>query len=173
MRLYALAYPELAPADRAWIDAIRAEHDPLHRLVAPHFTLVFPVSRVDRDALVTEVTRQAAGCRPIAFVLRSAVPFKDVTAPGADVFLVPDEGFGALVRLHDRLHASALAPELRLDIPAIPHLTVGRAPDPRACKRLADRLNAREFAVPGTIAALDVVERESGPVRTIARVPLG
>ncbi len=173
MALLVLAYPELAPDDRAWIERVRAEHDPRHAVVAAHFTIVFPTTSLLAEAFVAEVARQAEGCAPIPFVLRSALPFKDVTGEGADIFLVPDEGFGALVRLHDRLYAGALAPVLRLDIPSIPHITVGRAADPRACKRLADALNARPFAIRGTIAALDVVAREEHAVRTIARLPLG
>ena len=178
MALLVLAYPELAPDDRAWIERVRAEHDPRHAVVAAHFTIVFPTTSLLTtsllaEAFVAEVARQAEGCAPIPFVLRSALPFKDVTGEGADVFLVPDEGFGALVRLHDRLYAGALALALRLDIPSIPHITVGRAADPRDCKRLADALNARPFAIRGTIAALDVVAREEHAVRTIARLPLG
>ncbi len=173
MPLLVLAYPELAPPDRAWIERIRAEHDPRHAVVAAHFTIVFPITDLAPDALVDEVTRQAAACAPISFVLRSALPFKDVTGEGADVFLVPDEGFVALVRLHDRLYAGALAPRLRLDIPSLPHITVGRAADPRACKRLADALNARPFAIPGRIAALDVVMHDDQALHNIARLPLG
>jgi 2'-5' RNA ligase len=172
MTLLVLAYPELEPADRAWIERIRAEHDPRHIAVAAHVTLVFPVAGMDPDTLIADVARQASGVAPIPFVLRSALPFKDVTGRGTDVFLVPDEGFGALVRLHDRLYAGALASALRLDIPSIPHITIGRSDDPTLCKRLADDLNAQPFAIHGRVTALDVVLRAEQAVRTIARLPL-
>ncbi len=172
MTLLVLAYPELEPADRAWIERIRAEHDPRHTAVAAHLTLVFPVVDIDPAALIADVARQASGVTPIPFVLRSALPFKDVTGRGTDVFLVPDDGFGALVRLHDRLYAGALAPALRLDIPSIPHITIGRSDDSTLCKRLADEINAQPFAVHGHVTALAVVMREEQAVRTIARLPL-
>lgn len=173
MALLALAYPELAPGDRAWIEAIRAAHDPRHAIVAAHITLVFPTTDLAPEAFVAAVARHASGGAPIPFTLRCALPFGDTTGAATDVFLVPDEGLGALVRLHDRLYAGALAPALRLDIPFIPHLTVGRAADPREAKRLADALNARPLAVAGRVAALDVVAHEAGAVRTLARLPLG
>jgi hypothetical protein len=172
MALLVLAYPELAPEDRAWIEGIRAEYHLRHARVAAHFTLVYPVWDLDADAFVADVSRQAAGCASIPFVLRWALPFKDVTGEGTDVLLVPEEGFSALARLHDRLYAGDLAPRLRLDIPTIPHLTVAHSADPHPCKRLADALNARPVAIPGSIAALDLVVADVRAVRTIARLPL-
>ena len=172
MALPVLAYPGLAPEDRAWIEGIRAAHHPRHASVAAHFTLVYPVRDLDADAFVADVSRQAAGCARIPFVLRWALPFKDVTGEGTDVFLVPEEGFSALARLHDRLYAGGLTSRLRLDIPTIPHLTVAHGADPQACKRLADALNARPLAIAGSIAALDLVVADERAVRTIARLPL-
>src|ERR671933_42157 len=121
------------------------------RTVMARLVLAYPVRDLAPDAFVADVSRQAAGCVRIPFVLRWALPFKDVTGEGTDVFLVPEEGFSALARLHDRLYAGALASRLRLDIPTIPHLTVAHSADPQACKRLADALNARPLAISGTI----------------------
>lgn len=173
MTLLVIAYPDLPPADRAWIETIRTAHDPRHGVVAAHFTLVFPTDALAPDALVAAVQRQATGFGPFAFMLRAALPFRDVTGSGGDVFLVPDEGMSAFVRLHDQLYAGVLAPALRLDIPFVPHLTVGRCAALAACKRLADTLNARPFALPGTVNALDIIERQADTIRTLARVSLG
>jgi hypothetical protein len=41
MALAVVAYPKLDPKDAEWIEAIRAEHDPLSRdIIAAHITLV-------------------------------------------------------------------------------------------------------------------------------------
>jgi hypothetical protein len=173
MALLALAYPKLAPGDLAWIEALRTAHDPAHGLVAAHFTLVFPVAGMDAASFSAAIRQQLQGCAPLSFVLRSALPVKDVIGPTTDVYLVPDEGFGALVRLHDRLYAGQLAGQLRLDIPYIPHITIARSLDPFACKGLADDLNARTIALAGTITALDIVLHEEGAVQTLERVGLG
>jgi 2'-5' RNA ligase len=174
--LLVLAYPTLAPDDHAWIQAMRAEHDArLHGVVAPHITLVFPLpadSTVAPAALVEQARRAAAGQSAIPIALRCAIVAPD--APGGDtlVFLVPDEGFGALVRLHDRLYAGPLAGALRLDLPFIPHITVARAADAWACKRLADEINARPLAIAGSVDALEVIAYDGRVIQTIERVAL-
>ena len=77
-----------------------------------------------------------------------------------------------MVKLHDRLYTGPLAAELRLDIPFIPHLTVGNASEAQACKRLADDLNARGVSIHGGIATLGVVRYEGGRVESIERIEL-
>lgn len=173
MALLVLAYPRVAVTDFEWIQAIRARHDERYfRLVAPHFTLVFPVSGLEWGVFIEHVRRQAAGTRPINFVARCAIVVEDDSRQFSHVFLVPDEGFSDLVRLHDRLYTGVLAPELRLDITFIPHVGVGNAEDATACKRLADELNAQGFHVAGTIDALDVVWYEQDKIETIEQIAL-
>jgi 2'-5' RNA ligase len=177
MPLLVLAYPEFAPEDSVWIEMIRAVHDLAHERVRAHFTLVYPLPDTPEqfgvEVVSAVIESAAAEFAPIAFVLRSAIPFNDLLGPETNVFLMPDEGFGALVRLHDRLYSGPLAGALRLDIPSVPHITVARLRSPQAAKRLADTLNGRDFAIAGTITALYLVTHDGGTVRTITRVPLG
>ena len=174
MSLLVLAYPSIARADYEWIQRIRAQHDGhYYRLVEPHFTFVFPVSKVEREDFVEHVKRQSSGAEPIKFVLRCALVVADDSGKLSHVFLVPDEGFSEIVRLHDRLYTGALAPELRLDIPFIPHIDVCTALDARECKDLADELNAEGFRLEGRIETLDVVSYENATVQTIERIELG
>jgi hypothetical protein len=88
----------------------------------------------------------------------------------AHAFLVPDEGFSAVVRLHDRLHSGPLARELRLDLPFIPHLAVANTPTPEACKEIVDALNARPFEIRGSVESLDVIGFDGTSVWTIEQV---
>ena len=174
MALLVIAYPRMAAADFAWIQAIRARHDERYfRLVAPHVTLVFPVGGMAQDVLVEHIRRQAAGRKPITFVARCAIVVEDDSKKFSHVFLVPDEGFSEIVRLHDRLYTGVLAPSLRLDITFIPHLGVGNSTDARACKALADELNAQDFRLSGLIDTLDVVCYEHDKVETVAQIALG
>ena len=133
-----LAYLRLTPADWAWVQVLRARHDARYSgVVDPHFTLVFPVHGLVSDTFVAHVERQAKGIEPIWFVLRQAVIEKDTFSAYTHVFLVPDEGYAAIVALHDRLYTGVLAAEQRTDIPFIPHIGVGNAVDPAACRRVA------------------------------------
>jgi hypothetical protein len=52
---------------------------------------------------------------------------------GSYVFLVPDEGSGALSLLHDRLYSGLLA-SLRIDLPYVPHITIGRCSERQKAK---------------------------------------
>jgi hypothetical protein len=86
---------------------------------------------------------------------------------------VPDEGYSEIVKLHDKLYDGPLAPELRLDIPFIPHIGIGNAIDPFACKKLADELNRKAFEIDGRIETLDVTWYEENKVETLERIELG
>lgn len=65
-----------------------------------------------------------------------------------------------------------LASELRLDIPFLPHITVGKTSDPGLAKALADQLNQQSMAIEGRIEILDVIRYEKMTLQTLERVPL-
>jgi 2'-5' RNA ligase len=171
--LVVIAYPTLSPADHARVQEIRAAHDERYfKLVDPHITLVFPTSALGERELISHVRDGAAGQTKIDFILRCAMVWDDATQPCWHVFLVPEEGFSAVVGLHDRLYRGPLASELRLDIPFIPHMGVATSPDSQACKALADLLNTGGIAITGRIERLDITAVETDRVRTIATVNL-
>jgi len=77
-----------------------------------------------------------------------------------------------LVKLHDALYRRALASELRLDIPFLPHITIGKTSDPWQAKALADQLNQQSLAIQGRLETLDVIMYEKMTVQTLERIPL-
>ncbi len=173
MSLVIVNYPKVTPRSFDWIQAIRAEFDRLYyEVVDPHFTLVFPAFGFDNEPFVRHVRRKAKGSRKIRFACRCATVVKDATNEYTHVFLVPDEGHSGLVKLHDRLYEGELAPQLRLDIPFIPHIGIANDTDPKACKGLADDLNRRGFVIEGAIEALDVASYDGEKVTTIERIAL-
>jgi 2'-5' RNA ligase len=173
LALLVVSYPTLAPPDVAWITQIRRQYSTLtYSTLAPHFTLVFPTVAVAQDSLAAHVQQQVAGWDPISFVLRSCIPFKDPSSPYTYVFLVPGEGFSRIIKLHDTLYTGPLAPELRLDIPFIPHVTIGYSLEPQVCKELADGLNQQEFVLRGNLDRLDIVSKEDNAMRTVIQLPL-
>ena len=172
--LVVVAYPSLRPEDAAWVRDFRARHDELYfKLVDAHFTFVFPTSSLDAADLTEHVRAKASGAGRIAFVLRCAAVWNDATIPYWHVFLVPEEGFSAVVKLHDRLYEGVLASELRLDLPFVPHVGIATSPDPYVCKALAGRINAEGISIAGTIRRLDIAALEAESVRTIETVELG
>jgi 2'-5' RNA ligase len=174
MSLYVVGYPESQKGDRAWIEASRAdftglEHDP----VPPHFSLMFAVRGLEPVQLVDHMRSVVAGFQPVDCVIRCAIPFKDILSEHSYVFLVPDEGFSQIVRLHDALYSGRLASQLRLDVPFVPHVTLGFTNDPVYCKQAVDAINAERREIRGVIKALDLLEVDDVGIRQVGQIVLG
>jgi 2'-5' RNA ligase len=170
--LFVVAFPELSGKDRARIEEVRSRYHPRAAIIAAHLTLVFPTTLLDSESFVREVTYRVATTSSVDLVFRAALPFPDSEAGVTDVFLVPEEGFAALVRLSDALYDGTLRPARRLDLPMIPHLTVARLADPHDALKLADTLNTMGLAIPGRVSAVDVLERGSATVQSLCRLVL-
>ena len=168
-KLFTLGYPTLPAADMAFLHGFRNQHDERYRdVVAPHFTLVFACTSVAEDDYVRHVAAIAERCERIKFRCRYAMVGADDRDDTAYVFLVPDEGYSALSLLHDRLYTGILAPHLRLDIPYIPHMTIGTLEDGRSAKRLCDDLNSRPMDMEGSLDAITVGVLERSEMIDIA-----
>ena len=168
-----IAYPELSGSDRDRLQEYRSTRDPLYyRLVEPHFTLVFPIPDGDPTAFSSEVRARLGDAGPIDFALRCALINRDAFSNMYHVFLVPDEGFSELVKLHDRLYAGRFRPHHRFDIDFIPHIGVANDPDPEVCKRWTDEWNAEPLEIRGSIKALTLIEYDGIAIRELERIPL-
>lgn len=172
MALVVVNYPSIAEHDYNWIQAIRAEHDIYYEIISPHFTFVFPCSITDEIRFVRHIKQHLNGVKKIRFVSRCALVVKDRVSEYTHVFLIPDDGFSDIVRLHDRLYTGLLASELRLDIPFLPHIGIGNGVNPQACKTLADNLNRTGFSIEGTIDTLDIASFDGKEMKTIERIQL-
>ncbi len=170
--LYTLAFPLLEHQDAAWIDAFREAHDPQHAIVATHFTLVFGSDKVSEKTYLEHVEAVSASAYPIDFTCRYAMLSTEPGSARGLMFLVPDEGFSGLSLLHDRLYEGPLSANLRLDLPFVPHITIGASGDRADARRRCDELNSRPFCVQGRVAELVVVANEGGMLRTIGTYPL-
>jgi hypothetical protein len=173
MSLAIVNYPTLSPDDYSWIQSVRAEHDRLYyHVIEPHISLVFPTDMIVESVLLDHARRHAAAHPAFEAVFRCAVlgdlDFQD----HAHAFLVPDEGFSKIVHLHDKLYTGPLAPELRLDLPFLPHIGIANTPTPKACKSVVDRLNAMQFVIRARIESFHVIGFDGKQVWTIDRFPL-
>lgn len=173
MALLVLAYPQLSIVDHQRIQDYRRLHDELYyTVVDPHFTFVFPVDNMDVDSFIRDVESKFLGEHEIHFVLRCAVVNKDAFLDYYHTFLVPEEGFSKIVRLHDKLYSGLLQPHLRLDIDFIPHMGIANSKDSAQCKKMADEWNQGEFAIPGLIRQLNIVRFENNVVSHVRIIPL-
>ena len=141
MSLLAIAYPDLSKSDEDFIQNFRKEHDKFYEMVQPHFALVFPLIDFSAADFTTEIKNQMRDVKPINFSIRCTTVNKDAFSELYHVFLVPDEGFSGIVKLHDKLYNDKLIENRRLDIDYIPHIGIGNSNDKWLCKKLADEWN--------------------------------
>jgi hypothetical protein len=173
MTILAISYPSLDDQDYQWIQRIRQQHDILYYdVVAPHFTLVFPTFDVDQDHFARHIREKVQGQKPIAITMRCAIVVKDVLSNYTHTFLVPDQGFSDIVKLHDNFYSGLLADKLRLDIPYIPHISVATSLDPIECKVVADEINRQEVAISGFLRIIDIAQYANRTVTTLEQIVL-
>lgn len=173
MALLVLAYPQLDPVDYEKIQAFRKQHDELYfNVVEPHFTIVFPTFNISSQDFIPEVAARAESCQAFDFCLRCATLNKDSFSAYYHAFLVPDEGFSTIIKLHDRLYSRKLFPQRALDVDFIPHLGVGNALDSEQCLAMVAIWNDQPFEIKGRVSALEVVEYENDQVHCLQRIQL-
>lgn len=168
--LEVVARPQFDKTDVAWLMEMRAKR--ASNYGPPYFTLVFPGAAMEPGEFANLVRQRARDVHRIRFRLRSALVVPEVAVKRFHVFLVPDEGFGAILKLHDRLHAGPLEACLRPETPYLPHITVATTADYTAARKLAAGLNANDLQIDGVIEALQVERRVGEVVRLIAEIPL-
>jgi 2'-5' RNA ligase len=167
--LEVVARPEFGKTELDWLTHLRHIH--AHSPGPPAFTLVFPGAHAVEE-VIKQVQTTCANTARIRFCLRSAMIVPEGKMGLHHVFLVPDEGFGAIIRLHERLHAGPLACCLRPDVPYIPHLTIASMQEFGAARQTMTLLNAKDLAIAGRIDEIEVHERDSAEPRCVAKVPL-
>jgi len=172
MGFMAVAYPEIEKKDFDWIQSIRNAHDPNYAVIAPHFSLVFPVTNIDSRDFCQHCNKICGAIPKIDFVIGRAIVHRDCDADDRYVFFTPDEGNSEIILLHDRLYTGILEKELRSDIKYIPHITVARTVDESLCKQLTDATNRTGINITGRITAVDIISIKEDCVFSIAKIPL-
>lgn len=168
--LEVIARPHFDKADLAWLTDIRSRRAGSRG--APYFTLVFGNIDMEPVAFATAIRARAKTIHAIRFRLRSALVVPEQIVRRFHVFLIPDEGFGAILKLHDALHAGPLSTALRQDSPYLPHITVATTSDHGVARDLALSLNKSDIDIRGHIDALQVERRAGEVIKQVAEVPL-
>lgn len=144
MTLAVIAYPTLSQQFYKWMKLIRNTYPELnYESLEPHFTLVFPISEVlNLDTIRDEIHTISQQTKAINFTIRCTIPMPS-HSDDHYVFLVPDEGFSQVVELHDVLYSGIFAKYLRLDIPYIPHITIGYTQKLESVHRICQTINQK------------------------------
>lgn len=172
MNLHVVAYPALSSADYELIQASRKLHNSLYSVMEPHFTLIFSVRDVEVDNFIAEVTKHTDEQKAIPFCFRCATVNQDVFSKNYDTFLVPEEGYSSISKLHDRLYSGILKPYHLLEIPYVPHLSIASLQDKNVIKNITDEWNQKDFAIKGIITHLDIINYENRAATTLEKIKL-
>jgi 2'-5' RNA ligase len=173
MSLAVISYPKFIPNEGEMIPVMESIYPKfIYPKLAPHFTFVFPQASVPQKQLIHHVKAIAANHTPIPFVIRRVEAVADKLSQNHYLFLVPNEGYDGVVQLHDYLYGGLLTDELRLDIPFVPHITLGHTDDRAYCNAAANAINEQPFELQGRIEVLDVVEVQGEAARTVTQIKL-
>lgn len=173
--LYVVTVPYMSEADAGVIDTVRRLHDPQVTMVGPHVSLVFaqPIPASIAQAHVRQV---AESLRPCEVIFRRAMPWWTGKGP-AYVFLLPEEGLSTLGHWHDALHAydSPFAAAQKLDIPFVPHITLGAVANESAARAIAAQWNASGVVIQAAFDSLLLGRLDATIPRfdLLANVPVG
>jgi 2'-5' RNA ligase len=126
------------------VERFRAVNDPLAPAIAAHVTLVFPFASTLGMVQVAAHVRRAAARWPSLPVRLEGLGHFHADWVHVRVTL----GCAAVTALHDRLYRGALAPFLRRELAYEPHVTIGRAVDPRACSAMIEAARAARLDRP-------------------------
>jgi 2'-5' RNA ligase len=168
--LEVIARPHFDKDDLAWLTDIRSRRAGSRG--PPYFTLVFPGVDMTPAAFAERIRQNANEVPRIRFRLRSALVVPEHTVGRFHVFLIPDEGFGAILRLHDLLHAGPIETAIRPETPYLPHITVATTTSHDEARKVARALNQGDLDIHGHIEALTVERRTGEVIKEVAEIPL-
>lgn len=168
--LEVIAVPHFSKTDLAWLTDIRSRRAASRG--TPYFTLVFSNFGISQAAFLKAARAYTQDSHAIRFRLRSALVVPEHAIGRFHVFLIPDEGFGAILKLHDTLHAGVLKGALRQDSPYLPHVTVATTRDYATARELALALNQGGIDIHGHIDTLLVETRSGADIHLLAEIPL-
>jgi 2'-5' RNA ligase len=172
MELLAVAYPVLSRADYNLIEKYRRDNDPQQKIIKPHITLVFPVVGIPVPEFIQEISKQIENIRSIPFSIASCALHKDLISGNYYAFLVPDEGYEKIKVLHEHVYTGSLLAHKQMDIPFIPHMTIGASSDETNCQNMVDLWNEIGSKIQGLIAGIDIIMHKDGEVTHIENIEL-
>lgn len=150
------------------VEEFRRRWDPLSGRIPAHVTLVFPVTAPrDEQALALELAALVDAFIPFALSLSEVRVWE-----GEYLFLIAGQGREHLTRLHRALYDGPFRHERRPGV-FVPHMTIGRCPDPAQLAAAAEEAAQRNVRADGLTAALSVYRiSDAGQRRRTLEVPL-
>lgn len=153
-------------ANQSFIDRLRARYDPLHQVIEPHITLVFPFeSDISAIDLESHVRQRLSGVKPFRLLLRGVTG-----SAGGYLYLNVKRGNDEIVALHDTLYTGPLQHFLNRGSTYVPHMTVGRIDDLSDFEEAVQETQDLRDAFETVVAAISIESIMEGGVSRIEAV---
>ncbi|MBK1790589.1 2'-5' RNA ligase family protein [Persicirhabdus sediminis] len=173
--LLSVAYPKLSKSAESLILEFRRHHDQRYvDVIDAHWTMIFPGSSegIGEQQMQKHIASIASVSDQVEFCCRYALVYDDDSSDDYYIFLVPDEGFSQISKLHDRLYSDFMRPQLRLDIPYVPHIGIATSKDPDHLYELAQEWNTAGYEISGVIDSLTLCSYDGVKVQDIQNFAL-
>lgn len=173
-KLMVVTVPTMSATDRAYIQTLRKQYDPQgYSFIEPHFTLLSLPHNFSKPVLTESLRIYLEQQAKVQFMLRTAIFMPPLNGHQAwYAFLLPEEGFSELMKLHRRLHSGQLQEMLDKNFPFIPHLTIGKFANQADCQRLVNAINATGLKLTGWIEKIVLMEALDNTAHVFAEVEL-
>ena len=158
-----VAHPSISATDWNFLQTLRKEYDPKgYAFIEPHFTLFASHSDHYKCNMRNVISKQLSCQKKIAFNLRTALFMPPLNQHKSwYTFLLPEEGFNELSRLHRLLCDISILSDLAANFPFIPHITVGTFQVKNPCLELVDKINNMKINISGFIEKIYLLELDN------------
>jgi len=157
------------------IQVIRRVHDRQVGRWMPHINLLYPFATPNRlEKSLPRLTEACARVAPFTVTLARLRSFHHPSGR-ATLWLAP-EPVEEFIRLQRELHARFPQCDdlTKFSAGFTPHLSVGQARSPEACRRLLDELQSTWTPLHFELSAVALIQREpDSPFRVVQWLPLG
>jgi len=151
MSFVVIAFPTVSRSDYAWIQDVRKEFDRQFDMVDPHFTIIFPTTKLSESEMLNHIETLGLDTKPFTFTITQAIVEENTFQKSFQIHLVADKPIPELTKLHDLLYTGDLESEHRQDLLYTPHITIAGSEDETAIKKLAEEINKKGLTVNGQI----------------------
>lgn len=102
------------------IEIFREKYDPSFKIIAPHITIIFPISEISERQLIEHIESVANSIKSFPIHLNGLIKTFDNC-----LFLQVKEGREIIIDLHKKLYSGILSKYIPTDFPFEPHITLG------------------------------------------------
>jgi len=172
MSYVVVAFPNIPQSDYEWIQDIRKKYDRQFSMIEPHFTIVFPTTKLSETEMLKHIESLGLNTKHFSFTLNKASVEENTFQKSFQVHLVADEPIHDLIKLHDLLYTGELESELHIDLSYTPHITLAGSEDEIAIKKLVEEINKKGLAINGQIDEITLGSFDGTKVSNIKQLQL-